>query len=145
MLAELAAANAAFKVIKAAVGNGKDIYTCGKSLTDWMTASSSINVKQSSKYSGGSAFEAWEAQEALREQRADLKFMLNKRRLQGWVDFVRFEAEWHRERNERIRLKAKKRLKLKKDIVEVIKITSMGISIIVCIVAAVFGVAWYYK
>ena len=145
MLAELAAANAAFKIIKAAVSNGKDIYECGKPLTAWFTASSAINLKQASKYGGGSPLEAWEAQEKIREQREDLKWMLNQRRLCGWVDFLAFEAEWHRDRKEAIRLKRNQRIRLKNDIVDVIKLTSKAIGIILCIVAAVFGVTWYLR
>ena len=38
MLAELAAANAAFGVIKSFISNGKDLASCGKQISDFVFA-----------------------------------------------------------------------------------------------------------
>ena len=38
MLAELAVANAAFGVIKSAIGNGRDLAAVGKQIGDWIGA-----------------------------------------------------------------------------------------------------------
>lgn len=145
MLVELAAANAAFQVIKSAVSNGKDIYSCGKSLTDWFSASSAISLKQSSKYSGGSAYEAWEAQETVREQREELKFMLNKRRLQGWVDFVAFEAEWHRDRREAEKLTLKRRAIRKRVMIKNLNMAITVGLIFLAMMGVLFGVVVYVQ
>ena len=42
MLAELAAANAAFGVIKSFVSNGKELASCGKQISDFVFAKEKI-------------------------------------------------------------------------------------------------------
>ena len=42
MLAELAAANAAFSVIKSFVSNGKELSSCGKQISDFVFAKEQI-------------------------------------------------------------------------------------------------------
>ena len=49
MLAELAAANAAFSVIKNFVSNGKDLASCGKHISDFVFAKENIEKKYISK------------------------------------------------------------------------------------------------
>ena len=47
MLAELAAANAAFGVIKSFVSNGKDLASCGKQISDFVFAKENIEKETS--------------------------------------------------------------------------------------------------
>ena len=49
MLAELAAANAAFSVIKQFVSNGKELARCGKQISDFVFAKEQIEKKASKK------------------------------------------------------------------------------------------------
>jgi hypothetical protein len=70
---------------------------------------------------------------------------MKKSRLNGWTDFVRFEAEWHRQRREEeaalIKKKARQAAKLQKDI-------SLGINVGICMILALgllFGIAVYIK
>ena len=53
MLAELAAANAAFAVIKTAVQNGKDIASAGNAIAQFVGAKENLQ-KKSQKKGGGS-------------------------------------------------------------------------------------------
>ncbi len=46
MLAELAAANAAFAVIKQAVSNGKEIAAAGSAIAEFVGAKESCNLRQ---------------------------------------------------------------------------------------------------
>ena len=45
MLAELAAANAAFAIIKSAVQNGRDIASCAKAIGDFTNAKDALHVR----------------------------------------------------------------------------------------------------
>ena len=45
MLAELAAANAAFGVIKSFISNGKELASCGKQISDFVFANEHIQKK----------------------------------------------------------------------------------------------------
>ncbi len=49
MLAELAAANAAFSVIKTALINGRELTAVGKQIGDFVTAKKSSNAKANKK------------------------------------------------------------------------------------------------
>jgi len=79
MLAELAVANAAFKVIKATINNGREIADAGAAITKYFGAEKAINKQV--KAGTGNVMEAFQAQEQLRKNEESLKFMLNKQRL----------------------------------------------------------------
>ena len=53
MLAELAAANAAFSVIKSFVSNGKELGGCVKQISDFVFAKEQIEKKAKKKKAGG--------------------------------------------------------------------------------------------
>ena len=145
MLIEIAAANAIFKTLSVALKNGKSIYDMGTQLTDYFSATHELKKKAGDANSKGSALEAFQAQEQLNRQRAELEYHMKKSRLQGWSDFVRFEAEWHRERKEqeqeRIHAQMRRNAKLQKDV-------SLAINVAICMLLALgvlFGIAIYYK
>ena len=145
MLIEIAAANAIFKTLSVALKNGKSIYDMGEKLTDYFSATHEIKQKAGDSSSSGTALEAFQYQEQLNRQRAELEFHMKKSRLQGWSDFVRFEAEWHRQRKEqeqkKINQRIKRNAKIQKDI-------GLAINVGVCMLLAMgllFGIAIYYK
>ena len=145
MLMEIAAANAIFKTLSVALKNGKSIYDMGEKLTDYFSATHEIKQKAGDSSSSGTALEAFQYQEQLNRQRAELEFHMKKSRLQGWSDFVRFEAEWHRQRKEqeqeKINQRIKRNAKIQKDI-------GLAINVGVCMLLAMgllFGIAIYYK
>jgi len=102
MLAELAVANAAFKVIKMTISNGKDIASAGAAISKYFGAEKAINKQV--KSGTGNVMEAFQAQEQLRKNEETLKYMLNKQRLHGYVDFCKFRDDY----NKGIKIKAAK-------------------------------------
>ena len=94
MLAELMIANAAFKVIKTTISNGKDIASAGAAISKYFGAEKAI--KKQVKAGTGNIMEAFQAQEQLRKNEETLKYMLNKQRLHGYVDFCKFRDDYNR-------------------------------------------------
>jgi hypothetical protein len=94
MLAELAIANAAFKVIKTTLSNGKEIADAGAALGKYFNAEKKINKQV--KDGTGNVMEAFQAQEKLKKNESDLKFMLNKQRLHGYIDFCKFRENYNK-------------------------------------------------
>ena len=93
MLAELAAANAAFQVIKQAVSNGKDIASAGSAIAKFVGAKQDLERK-SLKKGGGSDLEEFMALEQIREQEEQLKqIMIYTGRPGLWHDWQRFQAK----------------------------------------------------
>jgi len=142
---EIAAANAIFKTLSVALKNGKSIYDMGEKLTDYFSATHEIKQKAGDSSSSGTALEAFQYQEQLNRQRAELEYHMKKSRLQGWSDFVRFEAEWHRQRREeeqeKVNAQIRRNAKLQKDV-------SLAINVGVCMLLAMgllFGIAVYYR
>ena len=72
MLAELAAANAAFAVIKTAVQNGKDIASAGNAIANFVGAKEDLQRKATKK-GNSSDLEEFMALEQIREQEEQLK------------------------------------------------------------------------
>ena len=68
MLAELAAANAAFAVIKQAVSNGKEIAAAGSAIAEFVGAKEKLQSKAAKK-GNGSDLEEFMALEQIRQKR----------------------------------------------------------------------------
>ena len=93
MLAELAAANAAFAVIKQAVSNGKEIAAAGNAIAEFVGAKEKLQQKAQKK-GGGSDLEEFMALEKIREQEEQLKqIMIYAGRPGLWHDWQRFQAK----------------------------------------------------
>ena len=75
MLAEIAAANAAFAVIKTAIQNGRQIADVAHKVGDYVNATEDARKKaeKRKRKSGGSDLEAFIQLEKLREQEEQLK------------------------------------------------------------------------
>lgn len=112
MLAELAAANAAFAVIKTAVQNGKDIASAGNAIAQFVGAKEKLQ-KKSQKKGGGSDLEEFMALEKIREQEDQLKqIMIYAGRPGLWGDWQRFQAKARVARREAEEAAARKRKKI---------------------------------
>jgi len=72
MLAEIAAANAAFSVIKQAISNGKELASAGNAIAQFVGAKEKLE-KKADKNGSGSTLEAFLALEKIREQETALK------------------------------------------------------------------------
>ena len=104
MLLELAAANAAFAVIKTTLQNGHEIAACGAKLGEYFGLKAEIAKKASAK--GSDSEEFW-ALEALRESEAELKTLLIYSGRAGlYDDFLAHQAQKKRERDQAEREKA---------------------------------------
>ena len=109
MLAELAAANAAFAVIKQAVSNGKEIAAAGSAIAEFVGAKEKLQQKAAKK-GGGSDLEEFIALENIREQEEQLKqIMIYAGRPGLWGDWQRFQAKARVARREAEERAAKKR------------------------------------
>jgi hypothetical protein len=112
MLAELAAANAAFAVIKTAVQNGKDIAAAGSAIANFVGAKEDLQRKASKK-GGGSDLEEFMALEQIREQEEQLKqIMIYIGRPGLWGDWQRFQAKARIARREAQEAAIRKRRKI---------------------------------
>ena len=112
MLAELAAANAAFQVIKTAVQNGKEIASAGKAIANFVGAKEQLQRKAQKK-GGGSDLEEFMALEQIREQEEQLKqIMIYAGRPGLWGDWQRFQAKARIARREQEEAIAKRRKKI---------------------------------
>ena len=145
MLMEIAAANAIWKTLSTALKNGQQLYQMSTALGEYLSATQKVKDKAGDASSRGSALECFQYQEQLRIQREQLEFHLKKSRLNGWSDFVKFEAEWHRQRREEEQEKVNERIrrnaKLQKDLELA---TNVGICMILAM-GLLFGIAVYIK
>ena len=93
MLAELAAANAAFAVIKQVVSNGKDIASAGSAIAEFVGAKEKLQAKATKK-GNGSDLEEFMALEQIKEREEELKQMMIILGRPGlWHDWQRFQAK----------------------------------------------------
>lgn len=106
MLAELAAANAAFAVIKAALANGKELVDVGGKAIEYFNAKAAIQESATQKaggrpIEGRSDLEEFMALEKLRQQEEYLRdSMIYAGRAGMWEDWVAFQAKAARARRE---------------------------------------------
>tara|TARA_S200002703_G_scaffold135861_1_gene124909 strand:+ start:143 stop:574 length:432 start_codon:yes stop_codon:yes gene_type:complete len=93
MLAEIAAANAAFGVLKTAIANGKEIADAASSVAQFVGAKESLQRKAQKK-GGGSDLEEFMALEKIRQQEDELKqIMIYTGRPGLWNDWQKFQAK----------------------------------------------------
>ena len=133
MLAELAAANAAFAVIKQAVQNGSDIAKAGSAIAKFVGAKEDLQRK-SQKKGNRADLEEFMALEQIREQEEQLKqLMIYAGRPGLGGDWQKFQAKARIQRRDEEIARAKKR----KQIIDIIIITSfliLGLTIMACFV-----------
>ena len=110
MIAELAAFNAAFGVVKAAISNGRDIASCAKQIGDMIGAEEELQKRGTKKRNSfwstlagkdTNDFEEFMALEKIKEQRKEL---LSSMQLYGRAglkdDFLKFEIEARKARRQ---------------------------------------------
>ena len=121
MLVELAAATAAFSVIKETINNGGDILAAGQKLFEYFDCKAAIQKKAKD---GGmkSDLEEFMALEKLKQQEAELRqLMIYQGRGGMWDDWMQFQVE---ARKKREKAEAEAKLKRMKRI-EALKTTGM--------------------
>jgi hypothetical protein len=100
MLLELAAANAAFAVIKEAVQNSGEIMSAGKAVMDWFTAKNNLQKKLESKPEGErNDLEEFFALEEMKQKEKELKDMMIIMGRPGlWDDWLKFQVQARQKR-----------------------------------------------
>jgi hypothetical protein len=139
MLAELAAANAAFSVIKQFVSNGKELSGCAKHISDFVFSKEEIEKnlkKKKARGAGGADLDEFMALEQIREKEEELKKMMIYLGRPGlWQDWQAFQAEARKSRRYQEKMAEKRRQ-------ELIEYVGYGIGFIILIFFA--GVlAWF--
>lgn len=142
MLAELAAANAAFAVIKKTLANTGELARAGKAISDFVIAKEELQRKGNKKKRSGvktSDLEEFMALEKIKQQEQQLKeIMIYAGRPGLWDDWQRFQAEARKERRVQEELAKRRRA-------EIIEMLGLG-ALVLAITAGVAGllgwIAW---
>ena len=134
MLAELAAANSAFQIIKSAVQNGRDIASAGQAIAQFVGAKEDLQKKVQKK-GGGSDLEEFMALEELRNREEELKtFMIYAGRPGLWGDWQKFQAKARVARREAEEAVSRRRKKIL-DITIITLFFILGLSVLGAFVA----------
>ncbi len=105
MIAEIAAANAAFQVIKGALTNGKELYDVAEQATKYFDNKSAI-AKKANRTGGSTELQCFMQLEKIKEQEEWLKeHMIYAGRADMYGDWLKFQSDCKqkRERAERLR------------------------------------------
>jgi hypothetical protein len=145
MLAELALANSAFAVIKAALANGKELSDLGSKVFDYFDNKAKIQQKVTEK-GNRSDIEEFFALEKLNAQEVELRErMIYAGRPGMWQDWQKFQAaaaRRRREAKEEAAREAKRRQQQLEDMAEYIAI---GLGVIVLAGLLIGGIVIYMK
>jgi len=143
MLAELAAANAAFAVIKGALANGKELSALGGRVFDYFDNKAKIQEKATSK-GGGSDMEEFMALEQLRQQEEHLReSMVYAGRAGMWDDWVKFQAQAARRRREQKEAVTRAVIVRKAKMERLIEYIAVGIATVILAALMIYGIFIY--
>ena len=128
MLAELAAANAAFQVVKQFVQNGKELSDCASQIASYVNATEDLRRKAEKKkrspFASGD-LEEFMHLEKLKRQEEELKqLMIWHGRPNLWTDWLNYQIVARKERQAAIAARRKRN----KQIMEIIIITVLIIA-----------------
>jgi len=145
VLAEIAAANAAFAVIKGALANGKELHQLGSRVFDYFDNKAKIQ-EEATKKGGGSDLAEFMALEQLRQQEAELRErMVYAGRPGMWGDWQKFQAAAARKRREAKEAAAREAKKRKEDLEKMAEYIAIGMATIVLAGLMVGGFIIYMK
>ena len=145
MLAELAAANAAFDVIKQSIQNGKEIYEAGEAVAEYFGLKTEIQ-KRAHEHGYKSDLQAFMAAEQLKKQEEELKNMMIYQGRGGmWDDWLKFQSDMKKSREEEQKAQQRAKAKRKKALVTTLIIVGTIVGVVAVIGFAVWGVIAYAK
>jgi hypothetical protein len=145
MLAEIAAANAAFAVIKGALANGKELHQLGSRVFDYFDNEAAIQEKLT-KNGGGSDSAEFAAMEQLRQQKEHLReSMVYAGRPGMWEDWVKFQAAAARRRREAKEAAAREAKRRKEQLEKMAEYIAIGMATIVLAGLMIGGFVIYMK
>lgn len=142
MIAELAAANAAFGVIKEAIANGKELYEAGDALADYFGLKAEIQ-KKAHEHGYKSDLQAFMAAEQLKEQEKALKEMMVWQGRGGmYQDWLAYQKEMKESRKAAEHEEKAKKAKRKKQIIDGVLLVTLGIGILSAV--GILGYIFYW-
>lgn len=143
MLAEIAAANAAFAVIKGALANGKELHQLGSRVFDYFD--NEAKIQEAVTKSGGNSDSAeFAALEQLKEQKEHLRLsMIYAGRPGMWDDWVKFQAAAARKRREAKEAAARAEVQRKKKREQLAEYIAISLATIVLAALMVYGIFIY--
>lgn len=143
MLLELAAANAAFSVIKQALANGKELSELGGRVFDYFDNKAKIQEKATKK-GGGSDMEEFMALEQLKQQEEHLReSMVYAGRAGMWDDWQKFQAQAARRRREQKEAIARAAIRRKENMERFAEYFAIGTATIILAALMVYGIIIY--
>jgi hypothetical protein len=145
MIAEIAAANAAFAVIKGALANGKELSALGSRVFDYFDNKAKIQ-ESATKKGGGSDLEEFMALDQLRQQEEELRErMVYAGRPGMWNDWIKFQAQAARQRREAKEAAAREALRRKQQLEDIAEYIAIGVAVIILAGLLVGGIVLYMK
>ena len=143
MLAELALANSAFAVIKAALANGKELSDLGSKVFDYFDNKAKIQQKVTEK-GNRSDIEEFFALEKLNAQEVELRErMIYAGRPGMWADWQKFQGAAARRRREEKEAEIKAIRVRKEKMERLIEYLVLGLASIILSALIVYGVYIY--
>lgn len=142
MLAELAAANAAYSIIRKTLANTGELAKAGKAISDFVIAKEELQRKGNKKKKSGvntSDLEEFMALESIRQKEEELKqFMIYAGRPGLWNDWQRFQAQARKERRVQEELAKRRRA----EIMEMLGLGFVALAITSALAGLLVWVAW---
>ena len=143
MLAEIAAANAAFAVIKGALANGKELHQLGSRVFDYFDNKAKIQ-ESATKKGGGSDLEEFMALEQLRQQEEELRErMVYAGRPGMWGDWQKFQAAAARKRREEAEAAKREKARRAERLAQLTEYIALGMASVVLAALIIYGIVLY--
>ena len=143
MLAEIAAANAAFAVIKGALANGKELHQLGSRVFDYFDNKAKIQ-ENATKKGGGSDLAEFMALEQLHQQEEELRErMVYAGRPGMWNDWQKFQAQAARKRREAKEEAEREAQRRKERLAQLVEYIAIGMASLVLAALLIYGIILY--
>jgi hypothetical protein len=142
MLAELAAINAAYGVIKEVVGSGRELYDCGAQLSSFFNNKATLQKKvNETPIDQRGQLEEFFALEKIAQQEEELKqIMIYTGRAGLWEDWLNFQAQAARARREEIEKIERQAYERRQTLIRATEIFTIALLVLVTTVLIVAGV-----
>ena len=142
MIAELAAANAAFGVIKQTLANGKELYEAGDALADYFGLKAKLQ-KKAHEHGYKSDMQAFQAAEQLKQYESALKQMMIYQGRPGlWDDWLAFQKQMKDSREAAEKAEKAKKAKRKKQLEDTL--LGIGLTLLILSGVGIIGYIFYW-
>jgi len=145
MIAEIAAANAAFAVIKSALANGKELHQLGSRVFDYFDNKAVIQEK-ATKNGNGSDIEEFMALERFKQQEEELRErMVYAGRPGMWDDWVKFQAAAARKRREAKEAAAREKARRAARLAQLTEYIVLSMAAVILAALIIYGIVLYMR